>query len=233
MTVGSVIDAINQSSELGNEVITDPHQIAELGSVKPKEYGTLMKRKLSGLRQANHMESLFAEKLFCDSDISAFETEDLIREKVSEKVSPEYSSRELAQETADSLADAGITAKCWESASLPEREKLLESAASIIEKQMQLTPEQTGLSPLYGSKRIDGSAVRYSGLSAEQTSIESGYVANVTEVFYRLSRIRYALQRDSSVESVSLNEGRAASHDAQAYLDTAYFKKTLSSTGSK
>lgn len=234
MTTGTIIDALDRSAELLNEVITDPHQIAELGSVKPKEYGSLMRNKLAGLGITNKTESLFSEQLFSEN---ADDVHNDISGQSDEGIQLDYSPEELAQETADCLLDAGITAESWNSATLEEREKLLESTVAIMEKEMHILPEQVDVAALdtdtfseYEVFRI-GSG-RNGMFHTEQSLLKAEFGVTAVRLFFLLSRIRYCVQRSrfaafNTAEMERTTNNRLATYDSQAYLDTAYFKKSL------
>lgn len=242
--ISNFSDALDKVSELGNEVITDPHQIAELGSVKPKEYGSLMKKKLAEQRLSRQTESLFTKELISgDAADAAYLRGDLSGAGL-EGVRQDYSSEELAQETADRLFDSGVTAENWERASHEERERMFESAAEIMEKEMRISPGQ--VSAFLGTEDLsvrDFAARIGESVSGEERRLltgqalsESDYTSSMTMLFFGLSKISRSL-RESGLSAIGAETGimgaeRIALYDPQAYLDTAYFKKSLKDGGS-
>lgn len=225
MTFEVLTDTLNRISEISEEVITDAKEIAPLGSIKPEEYGCLMKRKLAEKTENQKAEKLSPNEVPSDNDFTAFSTQYSFYNENVNNTHLDYSPNELAQETADRLYDADITLKNWDKAFLIQREEMFDKAVDTVGKEMQISPKELN------------SLKQEMIPSARESLLKSDFITAMSDIYFNMSKIKNAVSLDCiqgeaqafyKAESYKLNENQFASYnDDKILLQKAYFINAL------
>lgn len=204
--------AAEKALEVGIETIKEASEIAELGAIKPKEYGTLVRsRELPNaiqerIEKINSIENLRPGE-FSTQFWETFQSKKLESNNLWLSLRPQ----EIAKDVAEYLCDNDITPNRWMSATIAERAKMLEKATHIISKELKLPeswqesikpevkfipPEGDGITRAYASYSasfLHNGGVRINGipeLVVNELTLRGDYFQMMSTLYHEMIHIK-------------------------------------------
>lgn len=251
-------DALKKSAG----VVIKASETAELGAVKPKGFGLLIRQRFpveAAKRQIDGIYSMEFPQINIRGNL-------LGPDKAAEGRYPTLRYNETAKECSEYLCDYGITPWTWQEANPEQRMNMLKTAAQIMAKELRLPPEWVhNLNPAAVSGKdyaaaascrigiLDNGGVEIldtPALRVNADCLTDDYLEAMSAVYREMIHMKQYASVDGVIPGLTtdsrlldlMNEMRASGgdyssaasflsspHEAEAWAQSSYFKKTLQS----